>query len=473
MPLLSNYYQDILKSRNTPLLIELSKDDLSKFGKNGFQLAYYTAQKIYDRPLATQNTKETNIIYLDADTITDQNRVAIFDTFLDASSKQLQNMKNLGIVKEGISQAISYATGGFLDSTFGVRIDSAISSVIDIVHDDFFDFLVNSPVKNIDVSKQVLAEIESLVSGTIKDSGIDFLDAVTENELYLTDEAKSALNALSDAFKEELTSVELFRLIIKLMLSISIGMPKLLFIKNPHKLDKDSLAILSLLFSFGKDLKDTSSHTGISVVYAYEDDAFQPYKQVGDKYKLSKQFLSEQRLFTQRYAMLERPTSDIPYLAVKSSLFVGRQEELQRLNARYHYSKQNEKIATLETVSGEPGIGKTKLIKKHLETIVKEEKKGAKQIQLTVLNQVGHSSTNTGLSSLTDSIIQEAERLVIAKALDEKIIDSAKKFALNSTFNYIKTTLGVNALISVGGAVNDSLFLENKLEHTKDAFSGD
>jgi len=246
--------------------------------------------------------------------------------------------------------------------------------------------------------------------------------------------------------------------------------PKIIFIKNPHKLDKNSLAILSLLFSFSKDLKDEGKHSGISVIYAYEDKDFQPYEETN--YKESKQLLDEQRLYTQRYSMLERPTSDIPRIAVKSFMFVGRQEELKNLNERYFYSKEHKEKATLYTVSGEPGIGKTKLVKKHLEIIRKKEENGAKQIQLAMLNQVGHSSTNTGLGSLIDSIVAESSRLENAKTFTEVVVDKTKDYVMDGVTGFIKGALGVNAIIEVGKAVNDSVFLEAQIEQTIDNTRG-
>jgi len=67
MSLLKNYANDILRSRATPLLIELSKKDLDLLCKGkvcGINISLAFAKQIYDSSL--DNTSETNLIYIDA-----------------------------------------------------------------------------------------------------------------------------------------------------------------------------------------------------------------------------------------------------------------------------------------------------------------------------------------------------------------------------------------------------------------------
>ena len=468
MPLLENYQNDLLKSRTTPLLIELSKKDLDTMCKDnvrGVIMSLVVAKAVYDTTL--EDTTETNLIYIDADKAKDVEHIFLLEEFLDLVSDHLKYIKNLAIVKEGISAGLSFATGGLLNSEIGGLLDSGIEMIAGSVSEGMTEFLIDTTLEYVDVGEQITDILESKAFDFINDTSINFLDSIKENNLYLSPNSKKAIAELSKHFKESLTPSESFRFILELMLSVSIDMPTLLYVKNPHKLDKDSLAILSLLYSVSKDTKGSDKHTGLSVVYAYEDEEFQPYCEVKEEYRLSKQLLDEQRLFTQRYAMLERPTSDIPHIAVKSSMFVGRAEELKNLNTRYHYSKKYTKIATLETVSGEPGIGKTKLVKKHLSQIRSKEYNNLKQIQLTLLNQVGHTSSNTGLGSLTNAIVKEASRLETIKTFSEKLKDKAVDYVFGAAVNMIKSTLGVDALVNIGGAVNDSLFLEGQMEKTK------
>ncbi|RLA71813.1 MAG: hypothetical protein DRG78_24715, partial [Epsilonproteobacteria bacterium] len=457
MKVLEKYKKDILKSRKTPLIIELSKKDLDSISKNdvcGVTISLVVAKAIYDSPL--KDTTKTNLIYLDGDNTKSLEHIYLLEEFLDLSSEYLQDIKNVAIVKESIRAGLSFTTGGLLKSEVGAIIDSGVEMIADTISSDVVDPFIDTILEHIDIDEKITNILNSKV-----------FDHIKANNLHLSPKSKKIIAELIKQLKKDMTPAESFRFIIELILSVTIDMPTLLYIKNPHKLDKNSLAILSLLFSYSKDAKDQGKHTGLSVIYAYEDEEFQPYTNVKAKYKLSKQLLDEQRLYTQRYAMLERPTSDIPHIAVKSSVFVGRQDELANLNERYYYSKKHKDIDTLETISGEPGIGKTKLVKKHLEYIRKQEEKGSKQIQLTLLNQVGHISSNTGLASLTDAIVKEASRLESVKIFSEKLKDKGKNYVLNKTVDTIKSTLGVDALIDIGSAIHDSVFIEGQKERTK------
>ena len=73
------------------------------------------------------------------------------------------------------------------------------------------------------------------------------------------------------------------------------------------------------------------------MVYTYTDDHFQLYDNVDEALQNKQQLLVAQRRFVQRYAMLEKPGSDIPMVAVKSSLFIGRDEELKQLSHQFLY----------------------------------------------------------------------------------------------------------------------------------------
>jgi len=389
----------------------------------------------------------------------------LFEELLNLIEDQVKSIKNFDIIKVGVIQALSYATGGLLKETIGDFINNSVGTIVQSIEDDIKDSFIENAIDNIDVSEKLTTLIEDKMFDFSSDTFANFVDKLEDKKLYLSHKSKEAIKGLSEHFKEDMTPAESFRFILELMLSVAIDMPTLLYVKDPHKLDSDSLAILSLLLSYSKDVKNNGNHTALSIVYAYEDESFQPYQRVDDKYKEPKELLDQQRLFAQRYAMLERPTSDIPHVAVKSSMFIGRQEELAKLNSRYYYAKEHKDITILETISGEPGIGKTKLVKKHLEQISKED--SAKGIQLSLLNQVGHTSTNIGLSSLTNAIVKELQRLETLKSLKEKFTDKAKDYAIDSIVGYIKSTLGLDAIIDVAESLNDRVFLEGQMKRTK------
>ena len=366
MSLLKNFQNDLLKSRTTPLLMELSKKDLDSMCQNdvcGVNISLVVAKTVYDMPL--KDTTETNIIYIDADESKSVDHIYLLEEFLDLTSDHFKYIKNLAIVKESIGAGLSFAIGGLLNDELGSVINSGVDMIAESISGDITDVFIDTALDYVDIGEEITDILESKVFDFMNDSSINFFDSIKEKNLYLSKSSKDAISELSKYFKEDLTPAESFRFILELMLSVTKDMPTLLYLKNPHKLDKDSLAILSLLYSVAKDTKDSDKHIGLSVVYSYEDEEFQPYTEVKEEYRLSKQLLDEQRLYTQRYAMLERPTSDIPHIAVKSSMFVGRVEELENLNSKYYYSKEHTDIATLEIISGEPGIGKTKLVPYH------------------------------------------------------------------------------------------------------------
>ena len=270
---------------------------------------------------------------------------------------------------------MSYFTGPLIKEIIGDYVDAGIDQVNDLLSEQFKNFIdVVEKELNYNFTDKILSKITSKINGTLNQSISNILEEVTNKKLNLSSKSINELSKLSSQFNENLTPVKIFSLILHLILLTAINEKddqfnnKLIFINNPHKLDNESLAILSLLFSFSKDLKENNKHTGISVVYCYSDEQFQPYQELkDDQYKISKKLLDEQRRFTQRYAMLERPSSDIPNIAVKSSTFIGREKELQILKEQFKKSKEDSNLKNIEIIKAEPGIGKTKLVKNFAE----------------------------------------------------------------------------------------------------------
>ena len=80
MNLLDNYKQDILASRKTPLLIELSRKDLNNLCQEdtcGLTISLAVAQELYDVLLS--DTTETNIIYIDADDTSNHEHIYLLE----------------------------------------------------------------------------------------------------------------------------------------------------------------------------------------------------------------------------------------------------------------------------------------------------------------------------------------------------------------------------------------------------------
>ncbi len=415
------------------------------------------------------NSKSTNLIYIDADKYDTYNskdkKIILLEEIINLTSQPMQAQKNIDIFKAGVKSVFSYFTEPLIRNFIDNYVDMGIDQITALLSDSIKDTIESiSKGLNYNFTDEVLNKITDEVNKTLNTSNSSILEKLLSKKLNLSKEAKKKLNNF--LFKENFTPIEIFSLVIELLISIATNDEenesnnKLIFINNPHKLDENSLSVFSFLFSFAKDLKEKNKNIGISVVYCYSDDNFQPYQDLkNNKYKISKKLLDEQRRFTQRYSMLERPSSDIPNIAVKSSTFVGREEELQILKERFEESKNSRNFKNIQIIKAEPGIGKTKLIKKHIEQI-KLEKNGNRIIQLTILNHVGHCSSNTGLSSLRNSVLKEAKRLETLKELEEIVVDKIKNILKTNVISYIEDLVGVNNILEIGKSIKDAYNLK-------------
>lgn len=477
MKILENYKNDIEKTKKEPLLIEISKKDLNAIDGDGLTKLLSKTEDVYNEK--TTSKESTNLIFLNADNCNfdntkDDNPVVLLETILAITSKQIQTQKNINIAKSGIKSALSYFTGGLIKDHIGDYVDEKVDQISSFLGDAIEDIMtfVEEETK-VDPTKKILDEVTERTNSLLHDTSANFVEETVSKKLNLSNESKDKFVSISSQFSKDLSPIKIFSLILQLLLTLSTkdkddnehDFNKIIFINNPQKLDKDSLAILSLLFSFAKDLKEKGKHTGISIVYCYSDEEFQPYQDLKDKkYKISKKLLDEQRRFTQRYAMLERPSSDIPNIAVKSSTFVGREDELKILEGQFDKSKNDTTFKNIEIIKADPGIGKTKLVYKHIQQIRESEENGQRIIHLTLLNQVGHSSSNTGLSSLKDSILKEAKRLATLQAFDETIKDKTIEFIQNKVKNILEDQVGINNLFEIAKNVKDAYMHEKEEE---------
>ncbi len=444
--LLKNYANDIIKSMHQPLLIELSEKDIQSFGHKGYEKSILVANEIYNKSLENKYKYSTNLLFIDGDTSSTDGSIIILEKLLELTSKQIQSDKNNEIIKSIGKGVFSYFTGGVLKEYFGEYFDKGIDEL-----NDLFSNIIDNTVE--DSLEFLFDEGTGKLTDILGDITKDKLNELVNKNFYLGKNSIDKLSDLTGQFKENPTPLEIFSKVLQFILYTAIDSKKIIFVNNPHKLDKDSISIISLLLSFGKDLKEKFYHTSISIVYCYSDKNFQPYSNIDKKHEEIKILLDEQRRFSQRYAMLERPSSDIPNIAVKSSTFVGREKELKKLYYRFDISRKDKNFKNIEIISADPGIGKTKLIKKHLEQIRKFEKNGKKIIQLTLLNQVGHNSSNTGLSSLKESIVSEAKRLDSLKTFEKTSVDKIKNFTKDQILNSIENLLGVDNIIEVGESI--------------------
>ncbi|MEI6893294.1 MAG: tetratricopeptide repeat protein [Colwellia sp.] len=461
---LKNYRNDLIRSQTTPLLIELNQDEINRLanGANNSQLQCLpalVAQQVY-------NKKTDNIIMIDGDAITSPDSFILLDTLLEQLRYELKNIKSLATLKETLKVGASVATAGILNDFIGAHLDKGLNFVFDGVKEHLSNLLTDITIDNIDLSKVLLSNIEDLLNDNAGDSLGDVISKVNEQELYLSTAAKVELNILSNSFSIT-EKMDVFQLTFKLILAIALDAPKLIYINNPHKLDDNSIAMLSLLFSFAKDQKDNGKHIGLSVLYTYTDKNFNLYNEVEEPLKIKQQLLVDQRRFIQRYAMLEKPYSDIPVVAVKSSLFIGRNKEIEQLSFQF----TDRTATTISVISGEPGIGKTALVNQHLTNI----KKQGEVITLTVLNEAGHSSSNTGLTSLEKSILDEAKRLELLVGWKDKGFNFVKN--LSTKENAIKAIgtifSGADKVLSVADSAYQRVMLDSHVDTVKQSGMGD
>lgn len=386
---------DIKAAHKNTHLIEVQKKHLNFINENGaeFVSLLTDCRSVFDADL--EDYSKTNIIVIDANSeLTTQ----IFSQIYSLTYEMMKN--NLGFDCL-IKTALFIGMGGLSDLV-NDQIDKVASQGTEWLSEKF--------------ASLILDKFEGKLDSTGK--SINSKNTVG-NELYISDEGKKAIESLANQTSQIHTPYEAMQLSIKILRTLAKDAPKLIFINDPINLDSSSLSLLSLLFSLAKDDNSCQDNGIVSVIFNFTH--IQPYEQT---FGVSQQRLDQikrLRHMVQRYNMLKKPGSDVPQPAVKSSIFVGREKELRALktchadfiNSHIGLGKESNEISqSWQLIKGEPGTGKSALVKKHLAQIRPDnEIRANSQIQLTLLNQVGHNSEVTGLASLQQSIQSEAKRL--------------------------------------------------------------
>ncbi|WP_166421831.1 tetratricopeptide repeat protein, partial [Pseudoalteromonas sp. Z1A8] len=464
---LSNYYNDLLCSQKTPLLIELTAKEIQKLHNFQSEDAKYFPLSLAERIYNQEDSKKgSNIFIIDGDNVASGERFLLLEILLEKLRDDVKGIKNLATLKESLKMAASMASGGLINDFFGSYLDKGLNFLFNEASEQFSSLLTDVVVNQLDLSKTILSGVEGVLSDSAGIKLGDIVNKISLQKLHLSSSAKSELAALSSTFSKSL-SIDAFQLAFKLLLAIALDAPKLIYINNPHKLDNSSIGLLSLLFSFAKNQKDHDKHIGLSVIYTYTDEAFSLYGEVDEVLHPKQQLLVEQRRFAQRYAMLEKPSSDIPMVAVKSSLFVGRRDELEQLNRHF----TDRQPTTLSVISGEPGIGKTALVNQHLNNIQAHDD----IIALTLVNEVGHSSSNTGLSSLEKSIIDEAKRIELLVGLKDKGVNFLKSMASkDNAYKAIGVIFsGADKALAVADSGFQRINVDKHIQHVQQIGIGD
>ena len=420
---IANLQSDLNKSLTKDLLIDITPKDLQELGTNPDMRVVAIAMNIY-KTTKLNDSKKLNTLYLNCESFKSKDypelpTIVAFlldklddDIKLELNKTIVKNM-TIGAVK-GLfdtfgGAALKAVTGGWSDTVVSVVAGSIIEQTTSTL-----DFLIEGAAEKI-----VNYPVDALLDWTEKQLGE--LDADIDGNIYLSKEAKDEIVAIATAFKDADSFSKSFELIIRLISAISIKYPKLIIINNPHLLDEISLAIINKYFSVAKNLP-SDKRCGVSFVYINQQE--------------DTDGLKAQKLFLQRYNLLERLNSDIPFIAVRQSVFVGRADEKSKLLAQTKSLANDTNQKFLSHIIGNPGIGKTSLYNEHMRDIFdrnvlsKEQRELDGIIRLEIYNEPNRQST--GLASLVSSIHKELSRLELAFATHGSFLDKLGKKAENA-----------------------------------------
>jgi len=450
---LKSIENDLETSKNRPLLLEISYRDLEKI-KDDSQYSHITnsSEKIielandYYNKISQETKNYTNVLLIDNIKKSDINQIVLYNELVNSLEDQIKKDLILDVVKNVVNATISiglkkvgfdfiniltlghasdivtHTSSYLVDNTSDIIDTETRKKIIDTITDTVTEKKVNNLMSD-------LAELssEEFTNKKIKEAKEGNNNKENDKKLYLSSEAKASLKSSYNEFSAVSFSKAL-RLLLNLIIIIGKDAPKLIIIKNPHKLDIVSISIISQYFALIKDIDKEKELSIVSFMFIYEEeytDTSIPYhidEQKNSIYTFNiKKILDEQRLFLQRYQLLVQPSTDIPTLAVKSNIFVGRTKELTKLDERTmafeekcKNKKNNQNICMVDIIQAEPGIGKTALYHEHIKEFLDSADNNTKReliLKLSIYNGNELSSSSTGLISFVDSLVKESTRL--------------------------------------------------------------
>ena len=231
---LQNYFSDLTRAQCTPLLIELRHTDLKALSKKQQTVApLLLAKSVFDR----DNQNQTCIILIDGDDARTNDQFFLLDRLIDQLRDELKEIKNLAVLKESLKGAALATTGGVLGDLLSGHLDNGLNFLLDEIGSQFSSLFTKLVLDNLDASEHILSNLEDLLHDCAGDALGDLIASISKQKILLSTEAKSELNRLSNQFSTS-ENIDLFQLTFKLLLAIAINSPKLLYINNPHRLDK-------------------------------------------------------------------------------------------------------------------------------------------------------------------------------------------------------------------------------------------
>lgn len=438
--LFSGLIGDLENARKSSLLIEVQQKHVDEILKEqpNFELKNY-CNSIFNQKLPPL---KTNAVFIDA---SPNNQAQVLHAVFYLIEDSLKRKKE---IDSALKLGLYCATLGL--SEF---VDSSITDNVSNYIDGFLDEGISKWLGT-KAEDQALNKAEEAADQIINTSKAHYLPRTT---LYLAKAAKQKLTSLTDKLNVNHSPSEAMQFMVELVATLGEDAPKLIVINDPYSLDAESLSFCSLLLSYAKDLKQQGQVMPLSLVFNYT--SMQPYD---NDSKIEKNFqpLLRLRHMTQRYDMLEKPDANIPSPAIKSTTFVGRQDELKQLEQQHDNllavlaKNENELRCQWTLVKGEPGTGKTALINTYLSELEKRNDGASKsQIRLRLLNQVGHSSQVTGLASLLQSIHAEANRLTLCYEQNNGWLKKYINRRIKETFGSAKDIYSATQKIAQGKEV--------------------
>ena len=428
-PIFDDFKSDLQEARQSCLLIDIPNQTLRKiFDNDASDQLIVECSKVFDVDAEGKRlaSSESNMIVIDCS-------LGEHAQLLSRVFALLPNVFEERLMKDALVNVLSYAMGGFLSNTISTSLGDLFAAGIEEASkniENFEEWITG-------ISDKANEKASSILGGTAAEAtwqaavSADNHLSHSDTPLFLSSKAKQELGQLVDDISSDQSSHEVMKYTLKLLKTLALGAPKLILIKNPNKLDDESVALLSLLLSDVKDMKQRNANSdafsGLSIILVDDAQVESDDTQVESPSENIRLLCG----FAQRYGILERAGSSRPIPAVRSTTFVGRRDELDQLQTDNNrllntLSEDDSTHCFFSIIKGEPGVGKTALIHHHIKDTQSNNTLATDaHISLSILNQVGHSSKVTGLASLQDSIDGEIQRLILAHRNRYKIFSSS------------------------------------------------
>lgn len=425
-----NLHGDLSRAREAALFIEVMRNDLSKLGDNHAEAFDYigaSCEAHYDQ---REQSGLTNVMVCPAKG--DDQPLSLFKVLLDYLADEIGTQKKKAILNKLSGIAAGQLLGGATGELVGEGLGQGTERLMELYADwmgGAAEYVISTADSAFEVAANNVDEVLSQLMEASSHAATQGWDPKTH--LQLSRAGRRRLQELIPELEQSETGHQALQLALAMLVATAIERPKVLVIDDPLRLDSPSWALLAMLVSLEKDLRQsaaqhggqeesehpTGTHTtGVSVVLCFSGAQLSGTGQaVSDE---SMDSLNQLRTMASRYYLLERVDSDIPVPAVRASTFVGRVQEIAQLfQAWESLSEASNKQASAQqhwaVIVAEPGVGKTALANEFISRLRADPDHSGNRLlpSLRLLNQTGHSAKTSGLASLKHAIAEEIQRL--------------------------------------------------------------